>query len=488
MTFSIGKLALPPVPASGVVTPADIANAAHDNAAQAETTRNNILQLLQTLDTDGNPDNGIQIAESTGELFSEDNTPDITSETFDAAITTFLPEGVELVSEEAALAHFNNALQSQLFGSWVYSEGAGKRNVLTFIDADRYIIIHEHNDGHDQTAGSVEYGSYEWDITNKKLHVRMIGQSDASGGLWEEASANNGIVTHDFDVSGGQLVLGTPRDGQAIFERVIDSNNRFIGAWTMTEHGHNDEDNHGQDNVNVLTFLSSSEYVVAHTNNQESYPDQPNQPLSGEFGTYKLVDNRLQVTGATVDTDGDGGLYNAEDPSDQANETLTITPWGDLLFVDDNEGLYSFVRVGNFLAKLQDMDEEGSLGDVSVIRDSLGFDAQDIASRTFTTTVPHKTSGSSVFTFTFGEANADGESSVGVVVQETGKASESFTASWTVNTTGAVVITVVDGEETLTLTGAKLASETEDGAKILYSIESDEESSLWEATLTPVES
>src|SRR5690606_8122820 len=119
---------------------------------------------------------------------------------------------------------------------------------------------------------------------------------------------------------------------------------------------------------------------------------------------------------------------------------------------DDNEGLYSFVRVGNFLAKLQDMNEEGSLGDVSVIRDSLGFDPQDVAGRTFTTTVPHKTSGSSVFTFTFGEANADGESSVGVVVQETGKASESFAASWAVNTTGAVVITVVDGVETLTIT------------------------------------
>ena len=476
VVFFIGDLELPPVPASGVVTPADIANAAHSNTTEAEVTKTNILQLLQTLDNDGDPANGIQITAETNDLFTGDNLPDVTSVEFDNEVVALLPEGKALVNESDALAHFDSALQAQLLGSWVFSEGPGQRNVLTFIDATRYLIIHEHDDNETQRAGSVEFGTYEWNVAAKTLKVRMVGQSDVNGGLWESESAEAGVVTHTFDVSGGQLVLGTPRDGQATFTRVIDSSNPYIGGWTMTEH----EDN----NLNVLTFLSASEYVIAHTNNQESYTNAPNQPLSGEFGTYTLTNNRFLVTGASVDTDGEGGLYNREDPSDQANETLTITPWGDLLFADDDEGTFSFVRVGSFAAKLQDMNEEGALGIINAVRDPSGFNANELPGKTWIAHVVHAEDSSGSFEFTFDELNSEGVGSGALVVHEADEETESFSVSWHINSTSAVVLTVHDGEEVITLTLAKLVGSNSNNAfKILLSIESGEESSLWETTL-----
>ncbi len=58
VTFSIGGIALPPVPATGRITPADMT----DGGSSADQLTN-ILRLLQSLDEDGNPDNGITISD-----------------------------------------------------------------------------------------------------------------------------------------------------------------------------------------------------------------------------------------------------------------------------------------------------------------------------------------------------------------------------------------------------------------------------------------
>ncbi|POC60646.1 adhesin, partial [Vibrio vulnificus] len=74
--------------------------------------------------------------------------------------------GKTLVTEEAAQTHFTDTLKGQLTGSWLFSEGAGKRNILTFFNNNNYIIVHEHSDipdDGDQAAGSAEYGTYTYD-------------------------------------------------------------------------------------------------------------------------------------------------------------------------------------------------------------------------------------------------------------------------------------------------------------------------------------
>src|SRR5690554_3669381 len=141
VTFFIGGLEFPPVTASGIVTPADIANG-------KTTLQTNILQILQTLDADGDPSNGITIREDAAEHFigAELKLEDESFDTEVAGILKNIDEKLVLVDEDKANEHFGQTLRSMLLGSWVYSEGAGKRNVLTFFDDDDYIIIHEHGD------------------------------------------------------------------------------------------------------------------------------------------------------------------------------------------------------------------------------------------------------------------------------------------------------------------------------------------------------
>ncbi len=463
VTFFIGNLAFPPVKASGVITPADI-------AAGNEVAQTNMLQVLQTLDDDGDPSNGIQIKPDAGTAF-QGAALDVTAETFDDEAETLL--GRPLVSEEAANEHFELSLHQQLLGSWVYSEGPGKRNVLTFVGAGAYIIIHEHDDAPgeegSQKAGSVEFGNYEWDPATGEFVAVANGESDGWGGLYDEGSSVSAAK-----VDGSTLTLTIPGEGEVQFTRVASTTNPLIGAWFLPEVDDN--------NMNILTFLSDSEYVIAHTNNQESYTGEEQQPLSGEFGTYSLSDGNFQALSASVDTDGPGGLYNAEDGSDQENETMQVLPWGELRFGDMNEGSFSFARIGSFAATLQDFNADGKLGTIQAARDFLGFipDRDQLSDAPFRIPVNFADGGTSAFDF---HLNEDGTASVA----EESDDYRNEAASWKVDSTGAIVVQFSEEDADFTVTIVKLLAPNLDGTKVLLSLQStDGEDSLWESTIEAI--
>lgn len=333
VTFFIGDLEFPPVIANGVVTPADMAEG---NA----TRQTNMLQLLQTLDDDGNPGNGIAIHADAATAFAGKSL-DLSSAAFDTDVTAVLAgigAGLALVAEDAANAHFDASQKNQLLGSWLYSEGTGKRNVLTFLDGNRYLIIHEHADAPgepgSQSAGSVEYGEYTWNTANGTFEATLIGESDGWGGLYD-----NGSTVTRASVRHNTLTLHVTDGGGAdvAFTRVTSATSARVGAYVLSAQG-------DEDDLHVLTFLSDSDYVIAHTKNGESYHGRTPQPLSGEFGTYRCQGTAFTALGASVDTDGVGGLYNAMDPDDQRNETLTLTATG-LDFTDDDEGTFRFTKL-----------------------------------------------------------------------------------------------------------------------------------------------
>ncbi|WED29216.1 adhesin [Vibrio sp. DW001] len=348
VTFFINDLEFPPVLASGIITPMDMSD--------EPTTQTNILQILQTLDKDGNPENGITIDEVTTAAFTDASGIDLTSVSFDTDVASRLSGlGLTIVSKEDAQNHF----KSTLLGSWVLSEGKNKRNVLSFIDEARYIIIHEHSDDGDQEAGSVEYGTYTWDLETGGFLVNVTGESDSSGGLSDLPPSTT------ISVEQNDLNFTAPGEGAFTFTRITSDDNSLIGAWSMHEQD--------ADNWNILTFVSTTEYIIAHTNNQELYSGESAQAYSGEFGTYRLEGtDQFRTLSAGVDSDGEGGLYNAQDMSDQEGETITVHPWGDLSFVDQDEGSYSFARIGRFstTTEVNVLEESGStllLGDLNEI-------------------------------------------------------------------------------------------------------------------------
>lgn len=113
VTFYIGQLELPTVLAKNTVTPLDMSEIKDVNDKKVV----NIIRLLQTLDKDGNPDNGIEIPETAASIAQALNF-DLSTEEFENLdalknlIINANPGRVvsEMVSTKSAKQHFNKQL------------------------------------------------------------------------------------------------------------------------------------------------------------------------------------------------------------------------------------------------------------------------------------------------------------------------------------------------------------------------------------------
>lgn len=322
VTFYLGDLAFPAVKAGAQVTPADI------GGGLATTTTVNILQLLQSLDDNGDPSDGITISDTSKAAFVGTGL-DVSSESFDTSVSAILTSmSKTLVTEEAAKAHFTSTLNGQLTGSWLFSEGAGKRNVLTFFNNNNYIIVHEHSDiadDGDQVAGSAEYGTYTYDPTTQMLALKVIRESDNSGGLADDF----GSVSRKVKVTSTTLDITFEDEAneQVQFSKVSDNNDPMVGAWYLREDD--------IDNDNILTILPNNQYAIVHTNNQDAYNGDAVMAASGEFGSFSVNGGVFTVTGITAEADGPGGLNDKESPVFSA--TLTVTANTSLNFTNSSE-------------------------------------------------------------------------------------------------------------------------------------------------------
>ena len=102
VTFSIGDLVFPAVVAKSVITPLDMANSINEINDEAV----NILRLLQTLDSDGDPANGIEITDTAKAL--------ATQFSFDLTQNEFanLPQLIELISNAGQDFSVNELISS----------------------------------------------------------------------------------------------------------------------------------------------------------------------------------------------------------------------------------------------------------------------------------------------------------------------------------------------------------------------------------------
>ncbi len=115
VTFSIGAIALPSISAQSQLSPLDIFNT--DDYEHLGVI--NLSRLLQTLDIDGQAENGITLASNIHDL-AANITLDFTSESFDTDIELLVNENVsinhaintQLVSATVAIAHFQSTLSA----------------------------------------------------------------------------------------------------------------------------------------------------------------------------------------------------------------------------------------------------------------------------------------------------------------------------------------------------------------------------------------
>lgn len=114
VTFSVGNVTLPPVTAAGLITPLSLAN----TTDMGNNTVLNILVFLQSLDDDGNPDNGIRIptAASAAATSNLDFTANASAFRANAAFASLVANSGSStkvpVAVDAAITHFSTTLAS----------------------------------------------------------------------------------------------------------------------------------------------------------------------------------------------------------------------------------------------------------------------------------------------------------------------------------------------------------------------------------------
>jgi hypothetical protein len=210
VTFSIGDVDLPTVPAGSVITPFDIINTQdiHDLSVV------NMVRLLQSLDEDADDTNGISIANA-AHLSATGISPDFSSPTFDVDpdVTNLVANSGSLTTtlfdEATALLNLQNSLDSAgllptpQVGSWY--EASGNRSAITFLDGANYFVTQDvDNIGEPLCSDGMESGTYTWNSANGDFSLANVIDTTGDCGLTSaQGEAYNATIT----VSGNTLTL-----------------------------------------------------------------------------------------------------------------------------------------------------------------------------------------------------------------------------------------------------------------------------------------
>jgi len=178
-SFSIGDVDLGSVAASAVLTPVEVMGATNT----ADQSVINLARLLQTLDTDGDPSNGIEITSNTSNALKGKsinfNMP-VSSFSNDSTINQIQTAvGRSLTSATAAMAHLNSTMNAKGLTSNIASTAA----VNALIDSTPPTILStspSNGDNNISISNNIEV-SFSEEIDNKTINSTNIIVSDSNG-------------------------------------------------------------------------------------------------------------------------------------------------------------------------------------------------------------------------------------------------------------------------------------------------------------------
>lgn len=320
VTFSIGGIQLPAVAAGETVTPLTV----FDTSNLEDQRVINLARLLQTLDSDGDADNGITITSAAHTAAAnmtldfdvpvdefDDNT-DVNALLANIGIT-------EWVSVDEALDHIKEQLT--LAGSWYLNEEDDLVTV-TFMTDGTYLIAQAGVAEYGGESG-VEYGTYHWDPVSGEITVDVLLDTNGEWGLSHSTSEMTAVR------DGDQITFTEAGDPEAsVLQRVVtDETNAIVGTWKL------DNEDGG---MSVFTFLPTGDFMLGETGTA----DTAGGP-GIERGTYTWNANDHSFTREiATETNGEWGL------SDTNVSTIEVD--GDAMtmnVVEDEIEVFALTRV-----------------------------------------------------------------------------------------------------------------------------------------------
>lgn len=231
VTFKIGQFTLGSAQGGATISPRDIAQ---DAGAIS------VARVLQTLDEDGDPTNGITISADVRSNAAKVATPrnigatqNLNEGDIAAEITSLSSrQGVTLVSAEQAEAHLEETLSS-ISGSEVTSCSDEEAEQLSASDFDGLTLgmiaedetllfqfrsdntFTEYNSGDNESLGAVTWeGTWSYDSTTQRLTLSFINEYEQQDGdEFRICASGNRIIAEPDDGTGYLYKLNTAIDG-----------------------------------------------------------------------------------------------------------------------------------------------------------------------------------------------------------------------------------------------------------------------------------
>lgn len=284
VVFSIGDLKFPAVMAKDIVTPLDIANSTDPENQIAL----NIAALLQSLDTDGDPDNGISIDYETAAAGAQALNFDQTYEAFAAlpAVTSLVADSgssvTALVSKSSALTHLQTSLgkvnTAPLIGIWSLQSN-DFRYILFILDSSRYVVLTY------EGGATFNHGTYSWDKTTGMITVNSAQVAGTTPTTIPFGTGNT------LAINGDALTL-EGWHGKFDLAKLTSPINPLIGGWSSV-------------NGNDVVVFAYTDTHYFHGQNKEQV-NEYGKP-GAEYGTYTISGAGFRVT-TLADTNLQWGL------------------------------------------------------------------------------------------------------------------------------------------------------------------------------------
>ncbi|MDQ8038524.1 MAG: hypothetical protein REI12_13960 [Pedobacter sp.] len=346
VTFRIGQLVLgsyKPTGSSATVTPLELATTG--GVVDADKV-SNLLVLLQSLDSDGDASNGIEILPAVGTALTSTvaATLDLTeapatfsgSSALSGLVSTAGPDAV-LVSEAEAKEHFVSAFFQRIEGTWRFS-AADTDLVIRFDGGGHYIMadidptLPDDDEDDDGGRNGVETGAIEWDPLTGSLTIDSIGVD--SNGSWGLSNLEGVPMT--LAVQDGKLVLTLQEEEDAAaevlnFSRIEAASSGIVGTWGLQSGIRLD--------VAQIIFLANGKYFLLDPVGDEEDVGCGSPGL--EYGSYSFSAGTLSFSAIVHDTNGCAGLHDTEEPAASAYASFgaTINAQGHLELTEEDGGV-----------------------------------------------------------------------------------------------------------------------------------------------------
>lgn len=315
--FKLGALVLGDVTASSLISPLELANGNSNKLT-------NLLVILQSLDVDGNPDNGISIPPAAAAAVTNALDPSVAPAALNtAALQAAMSAGgitTPIVSAAVASAHFLAQGMKMLSDNVWVSRQAGKTSLLRVMPDGAYIF----GSVGSTTEQGVESGAASaQSFDTRGFHLSLTISVDALG----DAATSGNLPCDRIRFAGDQLLFseatttdsGVTCTGDTVFDTFSKAENvpgGIVGVWTSGSSGIGEMQ---------IAFFSDGKVFAVRDSVANASCGQPGVEI-GSY-TYDTATKNLVIT-AITDTNGCDGIFEGTGAGETQSGPFTINADG----------------------------------------------------------------------------------------------------------------------------------------------------------------